>query len=243
MFKAEIKADTLKEMIRVISTLIDEAKFQVGPEGLKIKAVDPAHVADLSLSAEAFESYQADEMEIGVDIDKLNEVVKLSGGQDIIAIRYDEEKNRLVIKTGNITRRMALVDTAGMSDPKIPNLNLPAKVVLKASELTQGIKASESISDHLSLIVNPEGFELSSQGDQDSVNLKLHKDLLEDLEAKETAKSLFSLDYFANMIKSVGQSESVTLFMGSDYPVKMEFLFADGKGEVVYLLAPRIESE
>jgi proliferating cell nuclear antigen len=30
--------------------------------------------------------------------------------------------------------------------------------------------------------------------------------------------------------------------LGNDYPVKVEFKIAGGKGEVRYLLAPRIES-
>jgi DNA polymerase III sliding clamp (beta) subunit (PCNA family) len=32
------------------------------------------------------------------------------------------------------------------------------------------------------------------------------------------------------------------MHLGSDYPVKMEFKIAGEKGEVRYLLAPRIES-
>ena len=60
----------------------------------------------------------------------------------------------------------------------MPNLNLPAKVVLKASELTQGVRASEAVSDHLALTVNKDNFELFAEGDTDTVNLKLPKDLL-----------------------------------------------------------------
>ena len=62
MFKAEIRADTLKGLVNVISTLIDEVKFTISPEGITIKAVDPAHVAmiELNIDAGAFESYAAD---------------------------------------------------------------------------------------------------------------------------------------------------------------------------------------
>ena len=41
----------------------------------------------------------------------------------------------------------------------------------------------------------------------------------------------------------VSSAPTVTLYLGSDYPVKMEFQIAGGKGEVRYLLAPRIESD
>lgn len=244
MFEAKIRSDVLKEVVDVISTLVDEAKFNAGKESLVVKAVDPAHVAmvDLTLAREAFESYKADDVELGLDMDKMKEVLKLSRAGEVLALSQDEEKNRLVVHVGNITRRMSLVDTAGMSDPKVPNLNLPAKIRVRTEELRQGIRASESVSDHIALIATPDGFEILSEGDTDSVNLKLPKDMLDELVCKEKARSLFPLDYFANMIKAISTAPTVTMYMGNDYPVKLEFDIAGGKGQVKYLLAPRIES-
>jgi len=243
LFDAKVQANVLKEVVDVVSTLVDEAKFNAGKEALTVKAVDPAHVAmvDLTLDRAAFEAYKADDVELGLDMDKMKEVLKLSAG-GVLAIAHEEDKNRLVVHVGNITRRMSLVDTAGMSDPKVPNLNLPAKVKVRTEELRQGIRASESVSDHIALIATPDGFEIVSEGDTDSANLKLPKDMLDELVCKEKVRSLFPLDYFANMIKAIGTAQTVTMFMGNDYPVKMEFDIAGGKGQVRYLLAPRIES-
>jgi proliferating cell nuclear antigen len=66
---------------------------------------------------------------------------------------------------------------------------------------------------------------------------------LEKLDCKEEVRSLFPLDYFSNMVKAISTAQLVTMRMGNDYPVKMEFSIAEGNGEVTYLLAPRIESE
>jgi proliferating cell nuclear antigen len=245
MFEAKIKSDVLKEVVDVISTLVDEAKFNFGKEALVVKAVDPAHVAmvDLTLDRQAFEAYKADDAELGLDLDKMKEVLKLARAGDVLSVTQEEDKNRLVVHVGNITRRMSLVDTAGMSDPKVPNLNLPAKIRVRTEELRQGIRASESVSDHIALIATPDGFEILSEGDTDSVNLKLPKDMLDELVCKEKARSLFPLDYFANMIKAISTAPTVTMYMGNDYPVRLEFDIAGGKGQVKYLLAPRIESE
>ena len=245
MFAAKVRSDVLKEVIDVVSTLVDEAKFNLGKDGISVKAVDPAHVAmvDLSLSKDAFEEYKADEGELGIDIDKVKEVLRLARADDIITLNLDEDRNRLVFNVGNITRKMALVDTAGMSDPKVPNLNLPTKLSIRTDELRQGIRASESVSDHIALISSPDGFEMISEGDTDSVRLKLQKDLLDELECKEQVRSLFPLDYFSSMIKAVSTSKTITMYLGTDYPVKMDFTIAGDKGKVTYLLAPRIESE
>ena len=245
MFEAKVKADVLKELVDVVSTLVDEAKFNVSKDSIVVKAVDPAHVAmvDLALSRDAFESFKADEGEIGIDMDKMKEILRLAKAGDPIALSHDEDKNRLVVTVGNTTRRMALVDTAGMSDPKVPSLNLPAKLVVRTDELRQAIRASESISDHLALKASPEGLEIVAEGDTDNVSHVVPKDMLEELQCKEAVRSLFPLDYFSNMVKAISSASNVTLYLGSDYPVKMEFKIAGGKGEVRYLLAPRIESE
>lgn len=245
IFQVEVKSEILKEVLTVVSTLVDEAKFNITEDGISLRAVDPAHVAmiDLNLKSSAFENYKASEAELGVDLTKMLDVMKLAKPTDIISINHDEEKNRLILKVANITRSMSLVDTTGMVEPKIPNLSLPVKVVISTQELSQGIKASESVSDHISLSATPDGFELASEGDTDAVNLKLSKDLLEELKCKESVKSLFSLDYFSNMVKSAQSSESITMNLGTDFPVKIEFQIANDNGQVNYLLAPRIESE
>ncbi len=245
MFNIKVKSEVLKGIIDVISPLVNEVKFNITSKGISLRAVDPAHVAmvDLEIKSDAFDEYKATDMELGVDMDKFASIMRLSTSSDMVNMEYDEDTNRLIIKIGNLVRKMGLIDTTGMPDPKMPNLNLPAKVVLKASELTQGVRASETVSDHLALTVNKDDFELFAEGDTDTVNLKLHKDLLLELATNSKCKSLFSIDYFSNMIKPVRGDDPITIMIGNDNPIRVEFNIADNKGHVTYLLAPRIESE
>lgn len=245
MFNAKVKSEVLKGIIDVTSPLVNEAKFNITPKGITLRAVDPAHVAmvDLEVKDKAFDEYKATEMELGIDMDKLGGIMRLSSSDDIVSLEYDEESNRLIVKIGNLVRKMGLIDTAGMPDPKMPNLNLPGKVVLKASELNQGVRASEAVSDHLALTVNKDNFELYAEGDTDTVYLKLPKDLVIDINTTSKCRSLFSIDYFSNMIKPVKGEDPITIQIGNDNPIKVEFDIAEKKGHVTYLLAPRIESE
>ena len=245
MFNAKVKAEILKGTIDVTSPLVNEVKFNITKDGISLRAVDPAHVAmvDLNLKNDAFEEYDATEMELGIDMDKFASIMRLANSGNSVSLEFDEKANRLIISIGNLVRKMALIDTAGMPDPKMPNLELPGKVVLKASEILQGVRASEAVSDHLSLTMNKDNFELFAEGDTDTVNLTLPKDILEDLSANGKYKSLFSIDYFSNMIKPVKSDEPITIYLGNDNPTRVEFDIADTKGHVTYLLAPRIESE
>jgi proliferating cell nuclear antigen len=245
MFKAEIKSETLKGLVNIISTLIDEVKFTITTEGMTLKAVDPAHVAmiELKIGAKAFESYSANSTEIGLDLDKVKTVLKLAGPGDIVAMEQEESKGRFVFKIGNITRSMSLVETSSMNDPKVPQLTLSANAVMLVDQLQKGIKAAESISDHISLKAGPDMFELSCEGDTDDVNLKLAGTDLESLEVSSEVQSLFPLDYFSNIIKAIPAGVKIKVELDSDFPVKLVFGLAGGEAQVVYFLAPRIESD
>ena len=213
MFEAKLQAEVLKELVDVGSPLGDEAKLTAGKDSVTVKAVDPAHVAmvDLSLDRGAFESYKAEETELGLDMDKMKEILRLAKAGEGISIAHDEDKNRLVVTVRNPTRRMSLVDPAGMSDSKVPSLNLPAQLVVRTDELRQAIRASESVSDHIALKASPEGFEVVSEGDTDTVSHMVPKDLLEELQAKDAVRSLFPLDYFSNMVKAISSAPSAPI--------------------------------
>ncbi|MCL2148788.1 MAG: DNA polymerase sliding clamp [Methanomassiliicoccaceae archaeon] len=245
MFKAEIKSETLKGLVNIISTLIDEVKFAITPEGMTLKAVDPAHVAmiELRIGAKAFESYSADGTELGLDLDKVKTVIKLAGPGDIVAMEQDEENGRFVFRIGNVTRSMNLVETSSMSDPKVPQLTLSASAVMQVEQLQRGIKAAESISDHISIRAGPEEFELSCEGDTDKASLKLAGADLESLDSPAEVQSLFPLDYFANILKAIPSGTKIRVELDKDFPVKLVFELAGGEAKVVYFLAPRIEND
>jgi len=244
MFSAELKSDTLKGLVNIISTLIDEVKFTITPDGMTLKAVDAAHVAmiEMHVNKGAFENYSAEETELGLDLDKVKGVLKLAGSGEIIKMEQDDNKGKLVFKIGNITRSMSLIDTSGMNDPKVPQLNLSANILVPVEELQKGIRAAESISDHITLKAGPEFFELSCEGDTDSVSLKLEKDAAK-IDAESDVCSMFPPEYLANIIKAIPSGTQVNIELDSDYPVKLLFSLADGAVTVDYLLAPRIESE
>ena len=251
MFEARVRAEVLKELVTIVSTLVDEVKIQVTAEGLNLKAVDPAHVAmvEASLNKGAFEEYKVEDTILGIDIDKLKDAISLARSGDEIVLHLDTERNRLVLHIGNLTRAMPLIDTTGMPDPKVPKLDLPTKIVVQGREVAQGIKASKSVADHIELSATPEYFQLRCEGDnQNLVDLKLEKSQLDELVCPEPVKSLFSLDYFSQMVGALKADRSLTLSLGNDFPVLIEFDIADNdltgpQGHTKFLLAPRIDHD
>ena len=245
MFKAIIKAETLKSVIYVVSTVVDEAKMTITPDMVRIKAIDPAHIAmlDVSVKKEAFNTYEADEGEIGLDLEKVKAVLKLADSSDDIFLEHDPEQCRLIMRIGNITRRMSLVDTSNMSDPKVPEINIANRIALSADLLKKGIKACESISDYILIDADTERFTLSCQGDTDYASMSVGTADVISIDVPGSIKSMYSLEYFSNIVKVIPDKTEVAVCLDNNFPVKLLFSIAEDNINVVYFLAPRIENE
>jgi proliferating cell nuclear antigen len=243
MFKLRMKMENLREVVEVVSTLVSEVKLSISKDGLEAKAVDPSHVAMLvlKLNKSVFEEFTGEPTELGVDVEKLKEVLRLSKPGDVIDFQFDG-KNRLVASLGRVTRQMAVVDPAGITDPKVPNVSPPATVTVKTEDLRQGIRGSESFTDHVMLTLEADAFIMHSEGETDQLDLRIVKENLTKLDVKEPVKSMYPLDFFSAMVKSIS-AEETTLHVGNEYPLKVEFTMGQGRGEGRYLLAPRVEED
>ena len=105
MFKARIKADSLKEFIGTVGSLVDEAKINVSEEGLQVKAVDPSHVAmiEANLMKSAFDSFEVKDVQMGLDIDKFKSVLTMAGKDEMVILEKDDELNRLAVSYTHLT--------------------------------------------------------------------------------------------------------------------------------------------
>ena len=247
MFKAIVSAATLRDALDSVSVLVEECKIRLNEDGLAIQAVDPANVGmvDLSLDAEAFESYEADGGVIGVNLSRLEDIAGMGNAGDLVHLELDEETRKLHIRIDGLSYTLALIDPDSIrQEPDIPDLDLPAEIVLEGTHLDRGIKAADMVSDHIALRVDAEEdtFHIQAEGDTDDVDLKLTREDLIDLEVGP-AESLFSLDYLKDMNKAIPSDTEVTMELGEEFPVKLHFEFAEGLGQVTYMLAPRIQSD
>ncbi len=247
MFKAIVSADTFGTALDSVSALVDECKIHLNEEGLAIRAVDPANVGmvDLTLAADAFESYEADGGIIGVNLDRLDDIAGMASGDQPIHLELDEETRKLHIQIDGLEYTLALIDPDSIrQEPDIPDLDLPARIVVEGRDVNRAVKAADMVSDHIALGVDEEEelFYVNAEGDTDDVHLELDRDDLIDL-TPGPARSLFSLDYLKDMNKAIPTDGEVTIELGEEFPVKLHFEIAEGNGEVTYMLAPRIQSD
>ncbi len=245
MLKAAINAELLKDSIASLAVIVDEVRFRINSEGITVKAVDPANVAMgiFELRSAAFDEYSADESEIGVDLNKITDLLGIADRSDTVRMELDEVNQKLLIDVGGLSYTLSLLDPSTIrAEPRVPQLELPAKVVLNGADLRRAVKAAEKISDHMLMGISEDTFYMEAKGDTDKVRLEMGRDQLIDMKAGD-ACSLFSLDYLSDIVKPTNKVNEVTLSLGRDFPILIDFEIANGAGKISYLLAPRIESD
>jgi len=247
MFKA-VLADPklLKSSIDAISNMIDEAGVSVDEKGIRLRAMDPAHVAlvDFELEKEAFDKFEVKgSIVLGLDLDRFNTILKRAGTSDKISLALDEETNSLRIKFENTSTRTFNQPLIEVSEEelKVPNLDFPSIVELSPSIISEAIKDADIISDHVTLKVDSGFLYVLAKGDLGNVEVKVAKDEAVQFEAEKEAQSMFSIEYLKDMVKASDVANSVRILIGDNLPVKMEFLAPSAR--LSFLLAPRIESD
>jgi len=264
MFKAKIDSTVLRECIESLTAIVDEGKFRLTESGLKLRAVDPANVAMVSfeLQRDAFDLFQfaaegssseadteaeaesesKNELEIGMDFVKFLGILGI-GGRDEVELELDEHAQKLFTRMGSLAYTLSLLDPSSLrKEPKVPELEFPVQVIIETEVFRRTIRAAEKVGDHIVLGVDGEVFYMETEGEMDKLRLGLRKDQLI-LLTPGTVHSLYSLDFIAAMSKGMSHVENITLNLGKDYPLRLDFEVAEGKGKVSYLLAPRIENE
>ncbi len=236
----------LKSSIDAISNMIDEAGIIVSQEGISLRAMDPAHVAlvDFKMEKDAFEEYEVEEtLTLGIDLDRLNTILKRAGSGDRIELATTSDGSALRITIRNSARRrfdLPLIDV-GEEELRVPELQFPAKVEIEPKILSEGIKDAEIVSDHVTLRCDEGALYISARGDLGNVEVRVGKEQAISFEVTEPCKSMFSIEYLKDMIKAGDIASTVKINLGNDIPVKLDFRTS---GVLLsFLLAPRIESE
>lgn len=239
-----------KTCVGAAVNLIEEAAFKFTPEGIKMRAMDPSHVAlvDFELPAGVFVEYDVKQPAVlGINLAEMNKIMSRTKPQDELIFELDQERNRLGLTfKGASTRRMVLplIDVSETELPE-PKIQFTAKAEVLAGVLQDGIKDAEVVGDNVGFAINDDGFFISAESDKGTAELKLVKGdkALVKLDVRQPASATFNIKYLSDMTKAASSSDIMIINLGTDLPIQLDFPVAEGKGRLRFLLAPRIESE
>jgi proliferating cell nuclear antigen len=251
MFKAKISdAKLLRDMITAISTLVDEATFNITPEGIKLRAMDPSRVAmiDFEMPKTTFDEYTADTpTKMCINITELLKLLRRTSKDESVELELDEKTGRLNVGIKGKYDRTFNMPTLEATEEEVPTPKITFNVRAKATTegLNEAIQDVQLVSDHVRIEMDNEKMTMRATGDLmgATVELKKGSDALLDLEAKEPSKATFSLSYLSEIIKTAAATSDVaTLEFSTDMPIRIDFQ-QPKEGKLTFYLAPRIEVE
>lgn len=240
----------LRDMFSAIAILVDEATFNLSPEGIQLRAMDPSRVAmvDFQWPKAIFDEYQCDQpQKMCINISELLKLLRRTGKDESVELSMKPETARLQITiTGRYTRTFNM-PTLEPQEEEVPTPKVTFKVQAKATTdgLHQAIEDAQLVSDHVRIEADAEKLLLSATGDLMGATIELRKgsDALLDLQTQEPSKATFSLSYLAEIIKAASAtSEIATLEFANDMPIRIDFQ-QPREGRLTFYLAPRIEVE
>ena len=243
MFKAELNdPNILRTSFDAISSIVDEVQIQVDSEGMRLDALDRSHITfvHLELKREIFDEYECDEPEkINVDTEELMKVLRRARAGDRLIITSDDA-NLILTFEGEATRqfKIRLIDIE-YETPQPPEIRYENEFEVPFSLLKDAIADIDIFSDKITFQVDEEKFIISSKGEfGDAMIEYYHGEKI-----KEPARSVYSLDKIREMLKADRFSETATINLGNDMPLKLTLKMPEDEGELSFLLAPRLEAE
>lgn len=239
----------LKDSISIISELVTETRLKISNTGITIISMDPANVAMVvyKLLSSCFSDFEIDgDLEIGINLNNLKQILKRVENSDILTLETDENNSKLNITVnGKTTKRFAIpiIDSEDR-EQKEPSLEFPVTVNMPASMLASAIEDADVVADSVSLVSEADKFTVAADGDLNKVEVDIVSD--DEVKIANTAESLlkakYSLEYLKKMIAGSKIASDVQIQFNKDYPVKLSFNSVD-KVSLSFVLAPRVEND
>ena len=248
LFEVEVSGiEPFRSLVRALAAVVEEGCFDIDGEKIKLLAMDSSRIAmvDFELPREFFDSYRCEgkprlSLRIGEFLKFLDRVER----DERVKMSLDEERACLAIRCSREGRtRRFTIPVLEPSDEEVPK----PKVLFRSSariltrSLREAIRDADLVGGHVKIEVAGDVLKMSAVGDMGSAFSEWERgaDELLDLKAEEDSGATFTLSYLKDIVDAaVVSSESATLELTTDMPLRMDFELPQGK--LVYYLAPCI---
>ena len=232
-------------MMNAIGKIIEEASCKVDEEGLRLRAIDPSHVAmvDLYIPRAAFEEYQVNgEETLSFTLDDINKVFRRAGRGDSLKLEWEDGKLTIIL-SGRVERQFT-IPMPSVEAEKLPEPNLTFKVRarLLSKNFRESIKDVEPIADTVTFESRGEEFIISgsSERGEATVALNVEGGALLELKSEEDCRSRYSIDYIRDTLPVSQVADVAEVEFSSDMPCRIRYELPGG-GEISFLIAPRVD--
>ena len=103
------------------------------------------------------------------------------------------------------------------------------------------------VDDNVTLRADPdvesEASVLEAEGDTDTASLAFGRADVIDATVDESALSILLINHLMEVITPIEADMDVQIDLGSEFPVELRLEYADGYGDALYAVAPRITAD
>jgi len=251
MFEAVLKSgECFKKLIDVVKDIVSEANLECNEKGITLQAMDSSHISLVSffLEKDEFESYKCTEdISLGLNMANLSKILRCSNKNDKITLKCTNlEKLSFLFKSSEKKSEFHLK----LMDIESENLGIPeqdydVEIKMNSSEFTNICRDLQTLGDSIQIKVHPKEAIFSSSGDigDGSITLEKNKETNIKLADPDSEISLsFALKYLMLFAKAATLSDKITLRMGPEVPLSIEYKMTE-VSKICYYLAPKIEDE
>lgn len=259
--RVEINTSLLKNILETLNALIEDANFIFDENGLKITAMDGAHIAmvHLELPKAFFKSYSLiKEEKLGIVISQFHKFMKRATVKDKTILNFDKGNKLKIIFEGKTKRIFSLpLQDIEEEDFKIPKFDHNSITTVSSDIIATLISDAEIISSEIKFIASQDKFmaeATSEKGDLLTEITKENDESLLDSKIKKESKSVYTVEYLSNIIKAKNISKKMILSFSTDMPLEAEFSIikeekkekqenSAPRGKIVFFIAPKVEEE
>lgn len=245
-FKAVIEAGRLQDFFRPLTALEGDAiPLVVGPDGFESIAIDPGHlvVAQMRLRKQAFVDIEGTPMRLWLPTTRFAKVLDALPQESAVKIASGDG-NTVTLEAAGI-RSIIRNYVEGAADPKIPDLAFTTGVKVPLGRFLAYIRFLHGLKVEIVTVSYDPAVGLFCTGtkDEDDHELRLQP---HELQATDRSGPVEATRYTPEVLaRLLGlktfNGELMSLQFADDFPIRIEAPFTEGNGELVLLVAPRID--
>jgi len=239
-------AKTFREMMEALGKIVDEARFVVTREGVRVVAMDPGRVAliEINVPAEALAELELaegrDQVEMGVNMERLKNMVKRGKKGDHVTFLITDERILVSIQSKPPKRYLIPNIEVVTEVPEEISLEFDVEATVMSDVIKKAVKDASIVADVMEFEAGEDYLVMRGKAEgRRGVEVRLTRDsaALWALEVKNPAASAYDLAYLNNVLSLTKVAEAVDVKFSSDRPLELVFKSVEGS-RVRFLLAP-----
>ncbi|MHA1834131.1 MAG: hypothetical protein ACTSV7_09075 [Candidatus Baldrarchaeia archaeon] len=243
----------LYNFFKCIKEVTVEPTFVFDSEGLKVRELDPSHVAMVDAIAkrkmfEEWEIYESvldwvfDDNPLRVNVD-LEYVIKYLNveKESNMEIWLENSQEKIVFSVDEVLTKIPTLNHKRTEEIPKPNVTFEAKMLVEAKPLLKLIENWNKHTEEIIFETDGEKLKLTAKAGYDNVTLEktLNKEIIAS-EFKTPQKAVYGIKWIRDMLKALQKMENtVEIQFSTNKPIKMTAI-TKNLTQIDYYLAPRI---